>query len=227
MTTLLSIETSGSLCSLALHVSGRWFEDTQNVDRMHNMLVLEMLDGLFRIAQIGPKDLEAVAFAAGPGSFTGVRIAASLAQGLAFAASARVLPISSSLALTSEALNFVESEPAPNGVITITRSRRDAYYLAGFRSNAERLFQVADDVLHQGASAPQTLPGAGWIAVGDLPGWWSEVDTGVQFAAGCTVTAKTVGRLAIGAWKAGDALDAALALPRYVSGDSPWRKLTD
>jgi len=227
MTTLLSIETSGSLCSLALHASGRWFEDTQNVDRMHNMLVLEMLDGLFRTAQTAPKDLEAVAFAAGPGSFTGVRIAASLAQGLAFAASARVLPVSSSLALATEALHGVESESVPDGVLTLTRSRRDAYYLAGFRRDGERLSQVADDVLHQGASAPETLPGAGWVAVGDRPGWWSEVETGAQFVAGCTVTAKTVGRLAMGAWKAGDALDAALALPRYVSGDSPWRRLTD
>lgn len=227
MTTLLSIETSGRLCSLALHVSGRWFEDTQNVDRMHNMLVLGMLDGLFRSAQISPKDLEAVAFAAGPGSFTGVRIAASLAQGVAFAAGARVLPVSSSLALATEALNCVESEPGPDGVVTITRSRRDAYYLAGFSRDDGGLIQVAEDVLHQGASAPRTFPGAGWVAVGDRPGWWSEVETAAQFVADCNITATTVGRLAIEAWAAGDALDAAEALPRYVSGDSPWRKLTD
>lgn len=233
MTTLLSIETSGSLCSLALHGSGRWFEDTQNVDRMHNMLVLGMLDELFRYAQIAPKDLEAVAFSAGPGSFTGVRIAASLAQGVAYAVGARVLPISSSLALATEALNRVESEPGLNGILTITRSRRDAYYLAGFRRDNGRLIQVSDDRLHLGSSPPQSLAGAGagagagWIAVGDRPGWWTEVATAMQFVDDCTVTARTVGRLAIRGWDAGDGLDPAMALPRYVSGDSPWRRLTD
>ena len=227
MTTLLSIETSGSLCSLALHESGRWFEDTQNVDRMHNMLVLGMLDELFKNAQMTPKDLEVVAFAAGPGSFTGVRIAASLAQGVAFAVDARVLPVSSSRALATEALTGIGSEPGLKGILTITRSRRDAYYLAGFQRDGEQLIRVIEDVLHQGASAPQSLPGAEWVAVGDRPGWWPEVETTMQFLADCTVTAKTVGRLAMKAWSAGGGLDPAMALPRYVSGDSPWRRLKD
>jgi tRNA threonylcarbamoyladenosine biosynthesis protein TsaB len=227
MTTLLSIETSGSLCSLALHGSGRWFEDTQNVDRMHNMLVLGMLDELFKNAQMTPKDLDVVAFAAGPGSFTGVRIAASLAQGVAFAVDARVLPVSSSRALATEASKGIGSDPALKGILTITRSRRDAYYLAGFERDGEQLIRVIEDVLHLGASAPQSLPGSGWIAVGDRPGWWPEVETTMQFLADCTVTARTVGRLAMKAWSAGGGLDPAMALPRYVSGDSPWRRLKD
>ncbi len=227
MTTLLSIETSGSLCSLALHGSGRWVEDTQNVDRMHNMLVLGMLDELFKKAQITPKEVEVVAFAAGPGSFTGVRIAASLAQGVAFAVDARVLPVSSSRALATEALNGIGSGPGLKGILTITRSRRDAYYLAGFERDGEQLIRVIEDALHQGASAPQSLPGSGWIAVGDLPGWWPELETTMQFLPGCSVTAGTVGRLAMSAWRAGAGLDPAMALPRYVSGDSPWRRRKD
>ena len=132
MTTLLAIETSSALCSLALYRSGRWFEDTQNVGRMHNMLVLDMLDTLMKQAGSVAADLEAIAFAAGPGSFTGVRIAAALAQGIAFAVGARVVPVSSSLALATAALDQRTSDAWPEGILTITRSRRDAYYLAGF-----------------------------------------------------------------------------------------------
>jgi tRNA threonylcarbamoyladenosine biosynthesis protein TsaB len=226
MTTLLAIETSGSLCSLALLRSGTWTEDTQNVDRMHNMLVLGMLDTLFKNAGVTPRELQAVAFAAGPGSFTGVRIAASLAQGIAFAAGARVVPISSSLALATAALECIGSQPSPKGILTITRSRRDAHYLAGFRAGNGALVQVVDDRLHQGTSAPQSLPGAGWIAVGDRPEWWTEAGSSMRFLDNCAATAGTVGRLALEAWNAGEVFDPAAALPRYVFGDSPWQRTT-
>ena len=92
MSALLAVETSGSLCSLAIHVSGRWFEDTHNVERLHNQVVLQSLDRLAASADVPHSGFAAVAFGAGPGSFTGVRIAAALAQGVAFASAGVVVP---------------------------------------------------------------------------------------------------------------------------------------
>ncbi len=227
MTTLLSIETSGALCSLALHRSGRWFEDTQNVARMHNALVLGMLDELVRTAEMEPRDIDAVAFGAGPGSFTGVRIAAALAQGIAFAAGAVVVPVSSSLALATEVLERRLSGTVPDGIFTVMRSRRDAHYLAGFTPVAGGVAQVLEDVLYQGQTAPDSLPGAGWIAVGDRPAWWADLRNSVTFLEDCSVTAITLGRLALDALARGPGLDASGALPRYLSGDSPWRPARD
>jgi tRNA threonylcarbamoyladenosine biosynthesis protein TsaB len=222
MTTLLSIETSSTLCSLALHRSGRWIEHTQNVARMHNQVVLGMLDELMRDAAVAPGDLDAVAFASGPGSFTGIRIAAALAQGIAFAAGTPVVPVSSSLALAMEALGQLGPRRKPRGVFTITPSRRDAYYLAGFELRQDGLSQTLQDALHQGENAPPWLPGADWVAVGARPAWLSP-EGPLELLEGCQVRAETVGRLGLAALSGGGGVDAAEGLPRYVSGDTPWR----
>ena len=70
------------------------------------------------------------AFGCGPGSFTGIRIAAAVAQAVAFGADARILPVSSTLALATAALEAGRS--LGDGVVASIRSRRDAWYLAGF-----------------------------------------------------------------------------------------------
>jgi len=221
MTTLLAVETSASLCSLAVFVDGGWIEDTQNVERAHNQVVLGNLEALCRRAGIGPGDFDAVAFAAGPGSFTGIRIAASLAQGVAFGCGAGVVPVSSSLALALAGRSHRQLPAAAAGMVTVTRSRRDAYYLAAFRLTADHIpVREMDDVLHQGTDRPPRLPGSGWVGVGDRPDWWPDNQA---FLDGVAVTARLVGELALPAVAANDLLPPTAALPVYVSGDSPWQ----
>lgn len=222
MTILLAVDTSGPTCSLAIHVSGRWIEDTQPVERLHNRVVLEHLESLARRAGVARRGFEVVAFAAGPGSFTGVRIAAAVAQGVAYACGARVVPVSSSLALAEAALVQLPA-PATPGLVTVIRSRRDANYLAAYRIDRGRVVEcVHDDHLHQGADAPEALP-ATWTGVGERPAWWPDDQ---PFRCDVAVTAMTVGRLALDAVARGATLEPAAALPRYVSGDSPWRPMT-
>jgi tRNA threonylcarbamoyladenosine biosynthesis protein TsaB len=218
MATLLSIDTSRALCSLAIHASGRWFEDTRNVDRLHNQVVLRSLEDLADAAGVDRRAFDAVAFAAGPGSFTGIRIAAAVCQGIAFACGAVAIPVSSSQALAAAA--------APHSadgvrVLTITRSRRDAYYLAGYQTVAGHPpRQCLPDRLHLGAQAPVDLPEGEWLAVGDRPAWWPG---GRSFVDDVIVTAVTVGELALEALSRGAVVAPAAALPVYVVGDSPWQ----
>jgi tRNA threonylcarbamoyl adenosine modification protein YeaZ len=208
------VETSGALCSLAIHTAGRWFEDTQNVERLHNRVVLGRLDALIRRADISRRDIDVVAFGAGPGSFTGVRIAAALAQGVAYGCGAGVVPVSSSLALAAAAHGVA----APL-LLTLTRSRREAYYLAGFRcAPNESPRRVTEDRLHQGDTVPTDLlvaPG-----VGDRPPWWPERQ---PFTESVTVTARIIGALALEATARGEVYSPGAALPVYVAGDSPWK----
>ena len=219
MSALLAVETSGSLCSLAIHVAGRWFEDTQNVERLHNRVVLANLDALTASAGLGRNAFGAVAFGAGPGSFTGVRIAAAVAQGVAFASGAVVVPVRSSQALATAAFARAPASSAAGGLVTVTRSRRDAYYLAGYRSDGGVARQCLDDRLHQGEQTPADLPDD-WPGAGDRPPWWPKHQ---PFFDDVVVTALTIGEVALALLESGAGLPAEAALPVYVAGDSPWR----
>lgn len=223
MTTLLAVETSGSLCSVALHVEGTWTEDTQNVQRLHNQVLLGQIDDVARRAGVRPRDIRVVAFGAGPGSFTGVRIAAATAQAVALASGAAVIPVSSSLAL-AECVRQASAPGTFPGVVTVTRSRRDAHYLAAYAFEDGSCHLELADGLHQGVEAPaleQRL--AGWPGAGDRPPWWPDAARFAPFLNGMAATAAIVGQLALRMHSLGHGAPPETGLPVYVHGDSPWR----
>jgi tRNA threonylcarbamoyladenosine biosynthesis protein TsaB len=223
MTILLAVETSGSLCSVALHVEGAWTEDTQNVSRLHNQVLFRQIDGVARRAGVRPRHIQVVAFGAGPGSFTGVRIAAATAQAVALANEATVIPVSSSLAL-AECVRQASAARLYPGVITVTRSRRDAHYLAAYTFAGGACHLERADGLHQGVEAATFEPQlAGWPGAGDRPPWWSDGAGGAPFIEGMATTAVVVGQLALRLYSAGAGGAPEAGLPVYVHGDSPWR----
>lgn len=220
MTTILAIETSRSLCSVAVQRNAELVEDTRKVERLHNEVVLAMIDDMCGAAGISRRTFDAVAFAAGPGSFTGVRIAAAVAQGIAFGADARIVPVSSSRAMAFSAIDNLTTTPPR--IVTMTRSRADAYYLAGYvRADGSPTLAV-DDVLC--VQWPAELLQGDWIAVGDQPPWWQSVPRSVRWGGEVAVTAASIAALGLADFAAGKAVAPAAGLPRYVSGDSPWKK---
>lgn len=101
---ILAIDTTEAACSAALLYDRQILDRFTIAPRRHSELILPMMDELLREAGLSLRQLDGLAFARGPGSFTGVRIAAAVIQGTAVAADLPVLPVSSLLGLAQGAL---------------------------------------------------------------------------------------------------------------------------
>ena len=123
----------------------------------HSELILPMVDEVLNGSGIRLVDLDGIAFGAGPGSFTGVRIACGVAQGLAFGANLRLAPVT-----TLEAL--AEACGAPN-VIACLDARMGELYHAAYTRAGNGWATVSPPVLCDAESAP-LLSGAGWTGCG-------------------------------------------------------------
>ena len=104
MTTILAIDTATEACSLALYQDGHYSECFEIIPRRHNQRLFGMLGELLPDGNLRAYGVDAVAYGSGPGSFTGLRIAASAVQGLAFAHGLPAIPISTLACLAQTAL---------------------------------------------------------------------------------------------------------------------------
>ncbi|MGZ4959212.1 MAG: tRNA (adenosine(37)-N6)-threonylcarbamoyltransferase complex dimerization subunit type 1 TsaB [Methylomonas sp.] len=102
---LLAVETSTDACSAALFIDGEIREKFALAPREHTKLILPMIDELMAGAELTPQQLDAVALSRGPGSFTGVRIAGGVVQGIAFGADLPVVPVSTLAAIAQDFFN--------------------------------------------------------------------------------------------------------------------------
>lgn len=222
MINTLCIETSGPHCSLALSQGGHVYCSERHLERRHNEELLPLLDDLFAQAQMRPKDVDLVAFGAGPGSFTGVRIAASACQAIALVASARVVAVRSSWILAQTA--FHQLSVAHRAVVSLP-SRGQAYYLSAAQrqdaslrvTHTDQLVDAPPDWLSDVLDTPDSV----WI--GQPPDWLPKQYT-ARCTPGLTPAAEHMLDFARAEYQAGRSLSVEGALPVYIEGDSPWRK---
>ncbi len=91
---ILALETSTEYCSVALHLDGKTLNKEILAERRHSEILLPMVQEILAEAELTLHQIDGIAFGAGPGSFTGLRIACGVAQGLAYAISLPVVGVS-------------------------------------------------------------------------------------------------------------------------------------
>ena len=168
---LLALDTSAEACSAALYLDGSLTQSLEPAPRRHGELILPMLEGLLAQAGLTLRALDGVAFGRGPGSFTGVRIAVAVAQGLAFGAGVPTLPVSTLAALA-------QGEYRRSGrrrLLAALDARMGEVYWGAFEIGAEGLVQPCGSEAVSPPDLVDVPPGDGWWGVG--PGWgaWSTV----------------------------------------------------
>lgn len=129
MPNILAIETSSELASVALLHHGQLIAHESAGVQTHSQTVLPMVQALLAQAGISFSDCDAIAFGAGPGSFTGVRTACGVAQGLAFGAGLPVVPVVTLFAMASAC----RDECGASDVLVVLDARMEEVYWAQYR----------------------------------------------------------------------------------------------
>lgn len=159
---LLALDTSTLACSVALQCGDEVIERHELQAREHTRLLLPMIQSLLAEAGLVPGNLDAVVLGNGPGSFIGMRIAASVAQGLCFAAGLGIVPVSSLRAVAVPAL------AAGGRVLVAQDAHMNEVYLAGYAAGEDGLPVLVRAVSLQPAGVIDGLDSQ-WLAAG--AGW--------------------------------------------------------
>ena len=165
MIKILAIDTSTDACSAALWCDSKIFYRFMIAPQQHTKLILPMIYELLTEAQLDLKQLDAIAFGAGPGSFTGIRLAASITQGLAFAANLPVIKISSLRVLAQE----IFAEFGKKKVLVAQDARMQEIYWGEYQVDATGIMQamapdqlLAPKQIRELSDTSFTGVGSGW-----------------------------------------------------------------
>jgi tRNA threonylcarbamoyladenosine biosynthesis protein TsaB len=159
---ILAIDTASARCSAALRIDGATLVREEDLPRGHAERLLPMVESLLAEAGTNLGALDAIAFGRGPGSFTGLRIAASVAQGLAVGAGLGVAPVSDLAALAHQAWR----RHGALRMLAALDARMGEVYVAAYRADAHGALEPA---LAEALAAPDALllpDGEGWFLVG-------------------------------------------------------------
>jgi tRNA threonylcarbamoyladenosine biosynthesis protein TsaB len=214
---ILAVETSTEYCSVALWQDGTVSERCELVGQRHSDVLMAMVDAVLKDAGLGIRNVDGIAFGKGPGSFTGVRIACGVAQGLALGADVKVVGV-----CTLEALAQASGR---DKVIAALDARMGELYLAAYEKRDGGRTAVVEPCLCKAETAP-AMAGGDWFGVGSgfavtpsggapmLATHYGTQLSGVDAQA--VPQAGAVARLGAVEFAKGNAVDAALALPLYL-----------
>lgn len=210
---LLALETSADRGSVALLVGGETMQQQSPAGVPHSAWILPAIEQLLAAAGRSLAALDAIAFGSGPGSFTGVRLACGIAQGLALGLDRPVVAICSLEAMAAACA-------APRIWVGIDARMHEMYY-AGYAVAGERVETLIDPA----CAAPEWVPeppGEGWLGVGSAFSAYREILVPRlaahcrRFDAGVGASAEYVARLAGQRLARGESSDPALVAPLYV-----------
>lgn len=236
--TLLALETSSPVGTVALACGGTLVERSIPTPRQQTERLLPLVAELLAEAGLAPADLDAIVFGRGPGSFTGIRIAAALAQGLALAADRPVVAVSSLAALAQRAAR----EHGAARVLACVDARMDEVYWGRYAAPASARPDAAGEAWaaalavepegeeRLGPPEDVTAPDSGpWFAAGG--GWGRYAARLAPLAAraegaapGLLPCARDLLPRAAAELAAGRLLAPEQARPVYLRSESAWRR---
>ena len=206
---LLAIDTSTEYCSAALWLSGEVRVERVHAGQLHSALLLPMIDTLLAQASLRLPELDGIAFGAGPGSFTGLRIACAVTQGLALGADLPVVGIST--------LASIAHLTSAARVLTVLDARMNEVYWAAYERMPEGWTCLTEPMLSKPESV--VLPDdRRWSGAGNGLSLLHPVLTASFEAQYPEIMpdAAAIAALAAPAFARGEGIDAALAAPIYL-----------
>ena len=210
---LLVLDTSTEYCSAALWLDGEINARRLLAEQRHSSLLLPMIDELLRESALSLRQLDGIAYGAGPGSFTGLRIACAVTQGLAFGADLPVVGIST--------LESIAEQTGADKVLTVLDARMAEVYWAAYQREGAgwRIVTDAQLALPESVSVPDdgnwVGAGNGFAALGEilrprLATRLTRIDDSIM------PDAAAMAPLAVQAFERGESVDAAQAAPLYL-----------
>jgi tRNA threonylcarbamoyladenosine biosynthesis protein TsaB len=227
MTVILALDTSTPACSVALNIDGVVLEDFRIAPRLHNDLILPMVDQILNQAGLGLSNLDAIAFGCGPGSFTGLRISAGVVQGLAFGADLPVIPVSTLAALSLEGFQ----KTGNNHWLAALDARMGEIYLGGYRVNKVDGRYEVDLLIDECVTKPTALSpflsqfdgvGSGWCYEDVLSSLLPTPP--VHVLTDLTPRAACIAELALLQFQKGEMVSSYDAIPTYLRDEITWEK---
>lgn len=230
MDKILAIETATDACSVAVSDGEKVVQRHEVAPRQHNQRLLLMLNDIVPGGNLNECGVTAIAYGSGPGSFTGLRIAASTVQGLAYACGLPAIPVPTLAVLAQTAL--AESRlPDRSTVLSTLDARLDEVYAAIYR------YENGLAVLSEGpwACAPADLPVRGDLplhVIGSGARYLDNYPGGVRCRIAGVVEdvlprARDMIPLALRLLARGETQGSQEVSPVYVRDEISWRKLAD
>ncbi len=208
---ILALDTSNEYCSLALLSGGRLAVREVLAGQNHSEMILVMLEDVLQKEGMSMCEIGGIAFGAGPGSFTGLRIACGVAQGLAFGSDVPVVGIGT--------LHAMASTMAGDRIVACLDARMGEVYHAAFERIEGKLVCLSEPGLYRPHEVP-LLDGDHWSGCGSgfsVPGLLERYQGAmVSVDEKARPHAREIAYLALEAFESGRGTDAALAAPLYV-----------
>ncbi|MCD9497372.1 tRNA (adenosine(37)-N6)-threonylcarbamoyltransferase complex dimerization subunit type 1 TsaB [Photobacterium carnosum] len=227
-TKILAVDTATENCSVALMIGDDVISRCEYAPREHTTKILPMIDAVLADAGIKLKQLDALAYGRGPGSFTGVRIGIGIAQGLAFGANLPMIGVST---LAAMAQGSFRSHQADH-VLTAIDARMGELYWAQYQRKTDGDWLllgneqvIAPDVLLANVQADTNTwltAGTGWEAYPEL---LTQLPFNAQLGSVLYPDSQDMVYLAKYAFARGEIVTAEAASPIYLRDTVTWKKL--
>lgn len=163
---ILALDTSTEACSVALFNNGEVTESYEVAPRRHNEIILPILETVLAESGASLSDIDLIAFGCGPGSFTGLRIAASVVQGIAYSIDRPVMPVSTLRALAQGAYR----ECNAHFVLSALDAHMEEIYWGAYQYHDGTMINVIADMVSQPTTTPfPPSEKKDWIGIGS--GW--------------------------------------------------------